>query len=122
MAEKEMTYAEFVKRLMKRGSEIYDEVTPARLELIHMVLGISGEAGELLDAVKKHVIYDKDLDFENVMEELGDLEFFMEGIRQLLSISREDCLKHNKEKLSVRYKELVYSNKAAKERFDKLHV
>ena len=51
-----------------------------------MVVGVSGEAGELLDAVKKAVIYRKPLDLENVIEELGDLEFYMEGLRQGLEI------------------------------------
>lgn len=38
-----------------------------------MATGVSGEAGELLDAVKKSVVYKKPLDRENVVEELGDL-------------------------------------------------
>ena len=119
MAQKEIKHNELVRRLMKSGSSIMEDITPFRLELIHMIMGISGEAGELLDAVKKHVIYNKDLDFENVIEELGDIEFFMEGARQVLNISREECLAHNIKKLSIRYGELTYTDKAAKDRVDK---
>ena len=43
------------------------------------------------------------IDRENVIEELGDLEFYMEGVRQNLGITREETLNHNIQKLSKRY-------------------
>ena len=75
--------------------------------------------GELLDAIKKFVVYNKELDIANVIEELGDLEFYMEGLRQCLRISREETLRENMVKLGKRYREAVYSDKAANERADK---
>ena len=84
-----------------------------------MTIGISGEAGELLDAVKKAVIYRKPLDIKNVIEELGDLEFYMEGLRQGLNITRDEVLEANIAKLSVRYNGLKYSDVSAQERADK---
>lgn len=119
MAKKEITHAELVRKLMKSGNEIYDEMTPFRCELTHMAIGIAGEAGELLDAVKKHVIYNDPINMVNVIEELGDIEFFLEGIRQLLKIERQECLDENIRKLSIRYGELTYSDKAAQQRADK---
>ena len=112
------THPELVKALLQPGSAIHDAMTPLDAHLIHMVLGISGEAGELLDAVKKATIYRKPLDRANVIEELGDLEFYMEGLRAALDISREDTLDHNIKKLSIRYGK-TYSNQAAIERADK---
>ncbi len=67
-------------------------------------------------------MYRKELDMENVIEELGDLEFFMEGIRQELGITREQCLEHNIKKLSVRYENFVYSNESAHLRLDKVKM
>lgn len=64
-------------------------------------------------------IYRKELDRENVIEELGDLEFYLEGIRQGLGLTREECLEHNIRKLSKRYEGLKYSDKAAQDRADK---
>jgi NTP pyrophosphatase (non-canonical NTP hydrolase) len=87
---------------------------------MHMAIGISGEAGELLDAIKKQVIYRKPLDRENVLEELGDLEFYMEGIRQGLGITREQCLEANIAKLGKRYEGMKYTDGAAQERADKI--
>ena len=114
-----ISHAELVAKLVKPAEEIADSLSPSDCHLIHMVFGISGEAGELLDAIKKKVIYQKEIDLENVIEELGDLEFYMEGLRQELNITREECLEHNIKKLSIRYKELKYSNVAAVQREDK---
>jgi len=108
-----------VRLLAKPGSLIRKELTPVDCHLIHMVLGISGEAGELLDAVKKSVIYRKPIDLENVIEELGDLEFYMAGLRSALLISRHATLKANMAKLAKRYPGFTYSNASAKKRADK---
>lgn len=112
---------EMVAALVKSGDIIKQELTGDDVNLIHMILGISGEAGELLDAVKKATVYRKVLDRENVIEELGDLEFYMEGLRQALNISREECLLANIKKLGKRYEGFKYSNEAASERKDKIN-
>ena len=84
-----------------------------------MAMGVSGESGELLDAIKKATIYRKPIDMDNVIEELGDLEFYMEGLRQGLGITREQTLEANIKKLSVRYASLSYSDQQAQDRADK---
>jgi len=85
-----------------------------------MAMGISGESGELLDAIKKHTIYGKELDLENVIEELGDIEFYMEGLRASLGITRGQVLRANTAKLLKRYSKGSYSNEAAIAREDKI--
>ena len=115
-----ITHAELVAKLVKPGKEILDEMVISDAHLTHMALGVCGEAGELADAIKKKTIYQKSLDIKNIIEELGDLEFYMEGIRQCLNISRGECLEHNIKKLSIRYKDLQYSNAAAVKREDKI--
>ncbi len=115
-----ITHAQLVSALKKPGQDIINDLTPEKADLLHMAIGVSGEGGELLDAVKKHAIYAKVIDLENVIEELGDLEFYMEGVRQILGITRDETLRHNIAKLSVRYSKLQYSNQAARERADKV--
>lgn len=114
-----ITHSEMVSVLVKPGQDIIDSLTPQKADLWHMGTGVSGEAGELLDAIKKHVIYNKPIDIENVIEELGDLEFYMEGIRQNLGITREQTIEQNISKLSVRYNGLTYSDQKAQDRADK---
>jgi NTP pyrophosphatase (non-canonical NTP hydrolase) len=115
-----MGYSEFVNDLCKPGEKIQLELTPRDCHLIHMVLGVSGEAGELLDAIKKHAIYRKPIDLVNIVEELGDIEFYLEGIRQALNLDREQIIKNNMMKLSKRYSQSTYSDEEAQSRKDKL--
>lgn len=113
-----MNHQQLVSALAKPGQTIAEELTSADAHMMHMAIGISGEAGELLDAIKKRVIYRKDLDTTNVIEELGDIEFYMEGMRQGLGITREQCIEANITKLTKRYG-VAYSDEAAKIRADK---
>src|SRR5437764_1204166 len=52
-------------------------LTELQSDLLHAILGISGEAGELVDAFKKELIYGKTLDIENLKEEAGDILWYM---------------------------------------------
>jgi NTP pyrophosphatase (non-canonical NTP hydrolase) len=110
MTEYEVRHRSLVKALFKK-----EGFSP----LMHAVVGVASEAGELLDAAKKHVIYGKPLDMNNVVEELGDLEFYMEALRAELGVSREDTLVQNVAKLSRRYPSGVYTDAHAIARLDK---
>lgn len=117
-----IVFEDMVSGLKKAGDLILQEMSPEQADVLHMAVGVSGEAGELLDAIKKWVIYQKPLDRENVVEELGDLEFYMEGLRQRLGITRQECISANIEKLGKRYAGLQYTNQAAIQRADKFDV
>jgi len=92
--------------------------TPSQCELLHAAIGLAGEAGELLDAVRKHVFDGQPLDRENIIEELGDLCFYMEAAFQVLGVDRSYIEAMNQSKLSKRY-EGGYTDKAAQDRADK---
>lgn len=115
-----ITHEELVKNLCKDSDEILDSLSSYDCHNIHMIMGMSGEVGELLDAIKKSVIYRKDLDMEHVIEELGDIEFYMEGLRQGLGLTREEILVKNIEKLQKRYESGKFSNQEANARADKV--
>lgn len=117
--EAETKYAEFVEAIRKSGDEIKDSLTPEDCNLWHMATLASTEAGELLDAVKKAVVYRKPLDIANVKEELGDLEYALQAIRTHFGWCREEILAGNVIKLSKRYPAGVYTNYHAINREDK---
>jgi NTP pyrophosphatase (non-canonical NTP hydrolase) len=71
--------------------------------LVHAAMGISGEAGEIVDAVKKHSIYGKPLDTENVLEECGDVLFYLVAMLQECGYTLMDAMEHNQNKLAKRY-------------------
>lgn len=114
----EVSYETFVASRCKEGATIAKEMDGASAHLVHMAMGISGEAGELLDAIKKHAIYQKPLDVANVKEELGDLMFYMTGLASALGFTLKECATLNAEKLTKRYP-VAYSDLDAQARKDK---
>lgn len=69
-------HTEMVKDLAKSGERILSNFTPERVHRMHMAVGISGEAGEILLAFESHAV-----NHENLTEELGDTEFYLNGLR-----------------------------------------
>ena len=118
-AEISSHHAELVECLVKPGSDVLRDLTPESANLLHLASALCGEAGELFDPIKKTAIYGKPIDFENIREELGDIEFYLEGIRSALGITRESTLQANIDKLSVRYAQKKYTNEDAINRKDK---
>lgn len=112
-------FEKMVMALAKPGEAIIRVLTPEQAHALHMAVGASGEAGELLDAIKKWVIYQKPLDLVNVLEELGDIEFYLQGLRTGLGITREQTIAANVAKLSKRYHTGGYTDAQAQQRADK---
>jgi NTP pyrophosphatase (non-canonical NTP hydrolase) len=86
---------------------------------LHAALGTCGEAGELADAIKKEIIYGKPMDRANIVEELGDLRFYIQAVMNLYKITEQEVLQSNAHKLAQRYRSLRYSDEAAIARADK---
>ena len=118
----ETDYSEIVDALSKPGKQIMAELSPKKAHCMHMAVGVSGEAGELSDAIKKWVFYGKPLDVENVIEELGDIEFYTQGLRNALGITRGQVITANIKKLNKRYPVGEYSNDQAINRADKTEI
>lgn len=95
-------YGRFVQEMFKRAPN-KDEDLNERFGLIHAAVGVAGEAGEVLDLIKKSVFTGKNLYTDEIIKELGDLEFYLEALRQALHVSRDDILNQNWKKLSQRH-------------------
>lgn len=105
-------YPDFVRALLKHMPRETDN-------LLHCILGISGEAGELVDAVKKHWAYNKPLDYENMLEEMGDLFFYFQGLMNLFGIDLDTLIRLNQDKLLKRFPNVAYTDFHAQARLDK---
>lgn len=117
-------------------NEINNLPEPSTFHRIHMLIGLAGELGELLDCIKKHLIYEKELDLKNLKEKLGDLLFYLEGFKPNYSVSDiwilinklrgdwtiEELERDNILKLHKRFPTLRYTNKDAIERKDKVII
>lgn len=73
--------------------------------LLHAAIGVGGEAGELLDAVKRHVFYGKPLDRVNVMEEAGDILWYLAIVCDVCGCTFKELQDMNIAKLMARYPE-----------------
>ena len=72
-------------------------------DMMHGAIGLAGESGELLDAVKRHVYYGKDLDMVNSLEECGDAVFYLTLFLRGMSLTLQDAIDSNVRKLNKRY-------------------
>lgn len=86
--------------------------------LIHAALGVTGEAGEFADAVKRVAIYEGVPDRANMVEELGDLLWYIAYACEVLGEPLEIVARDNIEKLKKRYPD-AYSDFNAHARMDK---
>lgn len=75
------------------------------LNLLHAAMGISTEAGELMDAFKRKIFYGKPLDVVNVKEEIGDLMWYVAILMRELDLDLEEVLQLNIDKLRARFPE-----------------
>lgn len=119
----ELDHANMVSQLAKDPFQIIDEMTYTKADLWHQVPALVGEAAELMDIVKKFAIYNKPWTKEqqdHAIEELGDIEFYLQRIRQILEITREETLRANITKLAIRYPGFNFTNLSANERADKV--
>lgn len=105
-------YGTFVKALFK-------EMPGEHGTLLHAAVGLAGETGELIDAVKKAWAYGKPLDRENVIEELGDVAFYLVAACNTVGITLREVIAANVDKLLKRYPNGIYSDQAAIARADK---
>lgn len=105
------TFAEYqqaVRRTMKT------RVKP-QYALLDYLLGLGGEAGELLNAVKKMLFHEHDWDDAKVREELGDIAWYLFAIANTLGYDMTKIAQENVEKLRLRYPD-GYSHEASRNR------
>ncbi len=73
--------------------------------LINGVMGLCGESGEVIDLVKKHLAQGHDLDREKMIDELGDVAWYIAETATALGADLEEVFSRNIEKLKKRYPE-----------------
>lgn len=96
----------------------FDALDADKMHMLHMAVGLAGEASEMLQQVVSYVL-GAQLDGENVREEAGDATFYIVGLLNAIHTSLHEAQTANKAKLlGKRYKN-GYSDKAAQERADK---
>lgn len=78
------------------------KVYPEKFAVIYPALGLTGEAGEIAEKVKKSLRGDRELDREAVLKELGDPLWYITSMADDLGYTLQDVIDANVEKLTSR--------------------
>ena len=92
-----MTFNEYQRGVMRTASD----VTKATKEnmLMNGILGAAGEAGELVDLLKKQIFQGHPFDREHLIKECGDVLYYLALTAEALDTSLEDIAIKNNKKL-----------------------
>jgi len=73
------------------------------MKLANFGMGLSGEAGEVTDYLKKVVFHGHELDKQKLKDELGDVLWYIATIANIAGIELNNIAEYNVEKLKKRY-------------------
>ena len=84
--------------------QAFTTATESSRNLYYMTLGLTGEAGEIANKVKKVMRDGKALDLDDIKKEIGDVLWYVAGLCTVTGIPLEEVAKANLEKLADRQK------------------
>jgi NTP pyrophosphatase (non-canonical NTP hydrolase) len=91
------------------------QYTDDEIMLVWNALGLTGEAGEVADTIKKAVFHRHPLDRAALIKELGDVLWYVAALCTKLDVPLSEVMALNVEKLRQRYP-AGYSSEASKSR------
>ena len=80
--------------------------------LLNGCMGLCGEAGEVIDVLKKHRAQGHSLDAEKMIDELGDVMWYVAETATALGVKLKDIAQFNIAKLARRYPEGFNSDRS----------
>jgi len=111
-------YQQQALRTAIKDYETFKNIQSTHRHIIHAHLGMSSETGEIGDAIKKHLIYGQPLDIANLLEECGDVLWYVSLMVSACGSTMESVMEQNIEKLRIRYPE-KFTEELASKRLDK---
>lgn len=86
--------------------------------VMHAAMGMVTEAAEAMDMLKKHFIYGKPFDPINLLEEVGDKQWYCALMLHALGFDFKEAMQRNIDKLRARYPEKFTEEKALQRDLD----
>lgn len=72
-------YREYIKTITKSPKEMLNEMTEEKIEIAHLIMGLSGEVGELY--VLPYIYLESKEYIEKFIIEIGDCFFYLESLK-----------------------------------------
>lgn len=94
-----MNHDEFLKSVLRTARTSFS----AEKQLNNVLLGLAGETGELIDCFKKQLFQDHPQDVNKIMNEVGDILYYLYLLSHTQGFTIEHCMELNKQKLQRRY-------------------
>lgn len=101
-----MTGNEYQKLALRTANMKYEsEEIISSLDLLNGALGLCGESGEVADAIKKSLFQGHKLNKDKLIEELGDVAWYLAITSAAIGVDLETVFSKNIDKLKRRYPE-----------------
>lgn len=94
-----MDFKEYQEKALRTAGEYTDGID----QLLNGVMGLNGEAGEVIDIVKKFMYQGHELNKEDIKNEISDCLWYLNLIADSIGESLEHIAEYNISKLEKRY-------------------
>lgn len=103
-----MEINEYQKLALRTASNL----NPKYPRLLNGLMGLTGESGEAMDMMKKHLFQGHDIDVDHMAKELGDISWYLAISADAIGYDLEKIFQMNIDKLKSRYPDGFDSDKS----------
>lgn len=79
------------------------DIMPGQVMISWNAVGLAGEAGEVLELIKKGIFHQQGIDQEKMKKELGDVLWYVAALATNMGLTLEEIMQHNIDKLKARF-------------------
>ena len=94
-----MNHEEFMQSVLRTARKNFSHSE----QLNNALFGLAGETGELIDCFKKQLFQGHDPDITKVINEVGDVLYYLYLLSNNQGFTIAECMEANKAKLQRRY-------------------
>jgi NTP pyrophosphatase (non-canonical NTP hydrolase) len=100
-----MDSGEFLDGVNRTWRPTVVNLTPWQEEVLHAAIGLVGEAGEIMEHIKKNIFQGRKefMQPEDLKKEFGDVEYYLTKLEDLFGLAKDDVLEANNAKLKARW-------------------
>lgn len=79
------------------------DITDGEIMIVWNAIGLAGEAGEVVDSIKKSIFHQQGINLTELSKELGDVLWYVAALCTTLGLDMSEVMEKNIKKLEARY-------------------